>query len=275
MIVRIYKGRKINKILCLSLLIPAVISLAATGFFTLADEPAAAHTFALLAMITGGFSLLYGFFWLLYGRMERKTELALKEILERQEPDEDPYRIDYREFVLPKARLIEKAEERFRRIVRWTEIVSVGSFVLIGGIQLVCGSLKSPLQLLYSLIFCAVIAVPGVLVQLRLYLKYAQSVPSRILLFPGKLVVDGSNLSAREIREIRVSPERVFNRNSPDVFREMLIRTEKSSVKYRMDFRTGTASGETPFWEEYGQFVEALSDWGRKNRVTVIVSYMA
>ncbi len=46
---------------------------AAAGFFTLADEPAAAHTFALLAMITGGFSLLYGFFWLLYGRMERKT----------------------------------------------------------------------------------------------------------------------------------------------------------------------------------------------------------
>jgi hypothetical protein len=117
--------------------------------------------------------------------------------------------------------------------------------------------------------------IPGLLIQFSLYLKYDQSVPSRILLFPGKLVIDSRRLSAREIREIRVSPARVLNRNSTDVFREMLIQTEKSRTKYRIDYRTGTVSNEQPFWAEYEQFLAALSEWGKQNRVQVTVSYMA
>ena len=112
-------------------------------------------------------------------------------------------------------------------------------------------------------------------IQLNLYREYEQSVPSRILLFPGKFIIDNVNVSAREIREISVSPVRILNRNSPDVFREMLIRTEKSSAKYRIDYRTGTDSNEQPFWAEYEQFITALSEWGTKNNVPVIVSYMA
>ena len=188
---------------------------------------------------------------------------------------EDPYLLDYQEFILPKADLVKKAGNRVDSIVRWTGICALGVFLLTGGIQLACGSLKSPVQLLYMFLFCILIMIPGILIQLSLYRRYEQSVPSRILLFPGKLIIDNVSLSAREIREISVSPARIFNRNSPDVFREMLIRTEKHSTKYRIDYRAGSAFNEQPFWAEYEQFIIALSEWGSKNKVPVIVSYMA
>ena len=117
--------------------------------------------------------------------------------------------------------------------------------------------------------------IPGILIQLCLYFVYDQSVPARIMLYPGKLIVDNASLSAREIQAIRVSPARIFNLNSPDVFREMLIRTEKSSVKLRIDYRTGTVSNEQPFWEEYGTFIAALSEWGVRNNVPVTISFMS
>ncbi len=275
MIVRLYKGKKINKMLCLFFLFFALISLIAAGVCALAIDSAVGYTLCILAMIAGGFSLLYGVLWLIYGRMERKKELELRETLEGQNAIDDPYRLDYREFILPKAALIKKAGTRARSIVRWTGIVALAVFVLIGIIQLACGSLKSPRQLLYMFLFCVLIMIPGILIQFCLYLKYDQSVPSRILLFPGKLVIDNMTLSANEIREIRVSPSQIFNRNSPDVFREMLILTEAGKAKYRIDYRTGTAFNELPFWEEYGQFTAALSEWGIKNNVPVTVSYMA
>ena len=272
---RIYKGKKLNRFLCLFFLPFAVIFLVAAAVFAAANNSAAAYVFCILALITGGFSVLYGVFWLLYGRSERKTERELREMIEGQSPVAAPDRLSYREFLLPKADLIKKAGNRVRGILRWTGILALGSFLLIGGIQLVCGSLKSPIQLLYLLLFCILIMIPGILVHLSLYLKYDQSVPSRILLFPGKLVIDSRRLSAREIREIRVSPARVLNRNSTDVFREMLIQTEKSRTKYRIDYRTGTVSNEQPFWAEYEQFLAALSEWGKQNLVQVTVSYMA
>ena len=55
----------------------------------------------------------------------------------------------------------------------------------------------------------------------------------------------------------------------------MLIRTEKSSVKLRIDYRTGTVSNEQPFWEEYGTFIAALSEWGVRNNVPVTISFMS
>lgn len=272
---RIYKGRKINRFLCLLFLILTLIFLIVAGIFALAKASEAGYTFYILAMITGGFSLLYGLFWFLYGRAERKAELKLREILEQKNAPEDPYLLDYQEFILPKADLVKKAGNRVDSIVRWTGICALGVFLLTGGIQLACGSLKSPVQLLYMFLFCILIMIPGILIQLSLNRRYEQSVPSRILLFPGKLIIDNVSLSAREIREISVSPARIFNRNSPDVFREMLIRTEKHSTKYRIDYRAGSASNEQPFWAEYEQFIIALSEWGSKNKVPVIVSYMA
>lgn len=275
MIVRLYKGKKINKMLCLFFLFFALISLIAAGVCALAIDSAAGYTLCILAVIAGGFSLLYGVLWLIYGRMERIKELELRETLKGQNAIDDPYRLDYREFILPKAALTKKAGTRVRSIVRWTGIAAFAVFVLIGVIQLACGSLKSPLQLLYMFLFCVLIMIPGILIQFCLSLKYDQSVPSRILLFPGKLVIDNMTLTANEIREIRVSPSQIFNRNSPDVFREMLILTEEGRTKYRIDYRTGTAFNEQPFWEEYGQFIETLSEWGKKNNVPVTVSYMA
>ena len=275
MVFRIYKGKKTNRFLCLLFLILTLIFLIAAGISALLKNPEAGCTFCILAIITGGFSLLFGLLWAVYGRTELKAERKLREILDPQYAPDDPYLPDYQEFVLPKADLIEKAGNRAGSILRWTGICALCVFLLTGGIQLAGGSLKSPLQLLYMLLFCIIIMIPGILIQLHLYRKYVRSVPSRILLFPGKLIIDNVSLPAREIREISVSPSRIFNLNSPDVFRELLIRTEKGRTKYRIDYRAGAASSGQPFWADYGQFVAALSEWGIKNSVPVIISYMA
>ena len=95
------------------------------------------------------------------------------------------------------------------------------------------------------------------------------------MLFPGKLVVDGVVFPVREIREIRISPDRIVDCNSPDVFRELMIRTEKDTVRLRIDYRAGAGSDQQPHWEEYAQFVAALSYWGTKNNVQVTILYMA
>ena len=275
MTIPVYKGRKINKILCLSFLGITLITLAAAGVCAALDRSALCQTFCILALITGAFCLVYGILWLIYGRKEKKTEKALNELLSQQYMPEDPARPDYREFVLPKARLTEAARKRSRSVLRWTGIMALGAFLLICGIQLACGAIGSPLQVLFILIFCVLITIPGLLAQLWLYLKYDRSVPSRIVLFPGKLIVDDTVFPVGEIREIRASPDRIMNPNSPDVFREMLIRTEKHSAKFRIDYRSGTTENEQPFWEEYAQFIAALSGWGAENDVPVIISYMA
>ncbi len=270
----VLKGKKINKILCLLFLGMAAISLAAAGVFALAKNPAAGHTFCVLALIFGGFALFYGMLWLIWSRKEKKAERALNEAAARQHAPEDPARADCREFVLPKDRLTEKARKRFHSILRWTGIAALGAYLLIGGLLFAFDSAKSPFQMVCLLVFCGLITVPGILVQRRLYRTYARSVPTRILLFPGKLVVDGTVFPSGEIREIRVSPEQIFNINSPGVFRELRIRTDGGGAQYRMDHRAGAHSDEQPFWEEYGAFVAALSDWGAENGVPVTVSFM-
>ena len=74
MTVPIYKGRKINKILCLSFLGITLITLAAAGVCAALDRSALCQTFCILALITGAFCLVYGVLWLIYGRKEMKTE---------------------------------------------------------------------------------------------------------------------------------------------------------------------------------------------------------
>ena len=145
---------------------------------------------------------------------------------------------------------------------------------MIGGIQFAAGVAISPLQLLCILLFGFLITIPGMLMQLGLYWEYVRSVPSRILLFPGKLIVDNCSFPAGTIREIRISPDRIYNRNSPGVFREMLIRTGKGGEKYRIDYRSGSGSNGAPFWEEYEAFIAALSGWGAGNGVPVVIAYM-
>ena len=81
---RIYKGRKINRFLCLLFLILTLIFLIVAGIFALAKASEAGYTFCILAMITGGFSLLYGLFWFLYGRAERKADRRRQPLCRRQ-----------------------------------------------------------------------------------------------------------------------------------------------------------------------------------------------
>ena len=272
--VPVYKGRKINKILCVFFLVPTLILLLAAAVSALTGRSEAGYALCITALITGAFSLLYGILWFLYGRKEKETELALNDLLGSQYVPEDPARSEYREFLLPKTRLTETARGRLRMIVRWSLITPFGVLLLIGGIQYAAGGAVTPLQLLYVLLFGFLIAIPGILIQLGLYREYARSVPSRILLFPGKLIVDNRSFPAGTIREIRVSPERIYNRNSPGIFREMLIRTEKGGEKYRIDYRSGSNSNDAPYWEEYEAFIAALSGWGAENGVPVVIAYM-
>ena len=272
--VPVYKGRKINKILCLFLLPLTLILLLAAAVSALTGRADKGYALCITALITADFSLLYGILWFLYGRKEKETELALNDLLGSQYVPEDPARPRYREFLLPKTRLTETARGRLRMIVRWSLITPFGVLLLIGGIQFAAGGAVTPLQLLYVLPFGFLIAIPGILIQLGLYREYARSVPSRILLFPGKLIVDDRSFPAGTIREVRVSPERIYNRNSPGVFREMQIRTENGGEKFRIDYRSGSASKDAPYWEEYEAFIAALSSWGAENCVPVEIAYM-
>lgn len=269
------KGRMINKILCLLFLVVTLILLAAAGVSAFFERSDVSQVLCTLALITGAFSLFYGILWFVYNRKENRAEKILRETIEQQYTTEDSSALGYWEFILPKALLTETARKRFFNIIRWLLIIAPGMSILIWVILVVFDSTRSFLQLYYLFLFCLLVSVPGILVQWCLYKVYGRSVPSRILMFPGKLVVDDQVFSTGETREIRVSPVRIFNFNSPAVFREMLIRTDKSSKKYRIDFRTGSVSNEQPFWEEYEPFVAALSQWGSENGVSVTVSYMA
>ena len=274
MIMPIYKGRKLNKILCLIFLALTLILLAAAGVSFLLDNAALGRTFRIIALITGAFTLVYALLWLLYAKKESRAEQAMNAVLRRQYSAAEAARTEYREFTVPKAELTKAARRRYDSILLWSGITALGSFLLILGIQLACGSLRSPAQAVYVLVFCLLIMVPGVLVQGSLYRKYADAVPSRILLYPGKLVVDDTSYSASAIRELRVSPDRVVNPHSPSVFRELLIRTDAQTAVYRIDYRSGTSANEQPFWAEYEAFLAALSAWGAENGVTVTVAFM-
>ena len=199
MTVPIYKGRKVNKVLCLSFLLVTMILFMTAGIFAFLKKSAVCDTFCILALISGAFSLLYGTLWLIYGLKEKKTERELSEFFGRQNLPVDPARPDYREFFLPEERLKGMSRKRFRSVLRWTGFAALAAFLLICGIQLAVGSLASPLQVLFIFLFCALITIPGILVQLYLFLKYDCSVPSRILLFPGKLIVDDTVFLAGEI----------------------------------------------------------------------------
>ena len=275
MTIPVYKGRKINKILFIVFLTITLILLAAAGISALLARPEIAWTICIIALITGAFSLLYGILWFIYGRKEKKTEQVLNEVFGQQYASEDTIQPDYREFLLPKDRLTETALRRFRSIVLWTGIAALGVFLLICVILYAAGSSPDPLHQLSILLFSILIMVPGILVQQGIYQKYEQSVPSRIMLFPGKLIIDNTCFYAGEIREIRISPDHAYNPNSPDVFREMQVQTDTRTAAYRIDYRNGTPANGQPFWAEYESFIAALTSWGAVNNVRVFISYMS
>ena len=272
-IIAVFKGRKINKILCLSFLVMTLIFFGACVIIALFNTEMG-EVFLILSVISGGLSIIYGLLWLVWRKKEQTAEMTMREAFEQQKAAQDGSRFVAKEFDLPKKRLIETALQRFHSIIRWTVIVALGVILLIGGILLATGSLVHAIQLIYLILFSLLIMFPGLMVQWCLYRLYNRSIPSKILLYPGKLIVDHTVFQPREIREIRVSPNQLYNRNSPAVFREMQIRTKRGSSRYRIDFRAGSETNEQPFWAEYEQFVEALYDWATENGVSVNILFM-
>ena len=100
--VPVYKGRKINKILCLLFLLLTLILLLAAAVSAVTDRADTGYALCITALITGAFSLLYGILWFLYGRKEKETELALNDLLGGQYAPEDPARSEYRDFAFRK-----------------------------------------------------------------------------------------------------------------------------------------------------------------------------
>lgn len=267
----LYKGRMLNKILCLVLLVLTLILLGTAALFFLTGNEDIAAVFGILAAILGGFALIYGVMWFIWGRKEKKADQVLNTIFSSSQV---PGTVTCQEFRLPKEWLKAAAGKRFFTILHWILAAMLGIFLFLGILLSVTGSLRTPLQLVYGLVFCLLIALPGSLVQWHLYRQYVRSIPEKIQLFPGRLVIDDTFYAAGEIREILMSSEHLMNQNSPAVFREMQVRTETSSTTYRIDYRVGTPDNGQPRWEAYDQLIEALSRWGTDNSVTVRIQFM-
>ena len=266
----IYKGKKINKMLCIMFLVMSVVLLALMIILRLLGKPAV----FVLPLITGAFALVYGILWAFWAGKEKKAEEKLRQALEARSTEYAPGGFKPREFLLPKDRLMEEAYKRFRGVIKWVAIGSLGFTALITVILLFSHALNNPLQPLYLLIFCLIAAVPGTIIQWVIYRKYEASVPQRICLYQGSLVIDGNVFSSQEILNITISPNRIMNTNSPMIFREMLVTTSRGETLFRIDYKAGNAAGGQLCWEEYPLFSEALKAWGEANLVPVTIAYM-
>ncbi|MBR5382793.1 MAG: hypothetical protein IK133_03135, partial [Clostridia bacterium] len=224
--------------------------------------------------ITGGFALLYGILWAFWAGKEKKAEEKLRQALEARSLKHSPGGFEPREFLLPKDRLTEEAYKRFHGILKWVAIGSLGFAALISIILLFSHALSNPLQPLYLFFFCVVVAVPSVIIQWIIWRKYEASVPQKICLYQGSLVIDGKVFLSQEILNITISPNRIMNINSPMIFREMLVRTSRGETLCRIDYKAGNAAGGQLCWEEYPLFSEALKAWGEANLVPVTIAYM-
>ena len=272
--VPIIRGKKVNRYICLIFLVLAVIFLGLAVALAQLQKPELSSTFFSLTMITGGFSLFYGIGWFFWYRKEKKAEEELRMAAASQRLPQGAGRQTSWEFILPKEHLTDSAFRRLMNIIRWTGIAAYGVFLLIMGIQLACGSLQRPFQIVYTLLFCILITIPGIIVQWVIYKKYARSVPQHILMRPGEFVIDDRAFALRDIEKIRISADRVYNPNSPAVFRNLLVQMDGYDALYRIDYRSGSASDGQPFWEEYELFSDALISWGEENSIPVIIDYM-
>ena len=274
MFLPIVSGRKLNKAVCLAFLAMSLPLLAAAAYFWLSGSLSAGRGFLTPALILGGISLPYGIGWLYWARKEKRAAREIAEAQKKLQASPEEGRMLSREFSVPKAKLIEKALKRNRSIVKGAAIAALCAAAVITVILLFCGALNDPMQLIFVLIFCALITLPGLILQWIIYRTYVKTVPSEILLFPGKLVVDFDVWSAASIRTVRVSPARIMNLNSPSLYRKLEIESSAGSRKFRLDYRMQATDGSQPVWEEYPAFLSALSLWGEENGVPVDVQYM-
>lgn len=270
----IVKGRRINKILCFICLIPAVIFLIFAGIFFACGKEPLAQTFLIIGAVTGGFALLYGVLWMIFAFLEGKRQRALEKI-NAEKAGQREAEFTCKEYLLPREKLTRAARKRFREIVIWSCMIA---FLTSAGILLLLffsKALKEPAQILYTLMFGVMIMLPGILIQLEILNRYASSVPGKVVLFPGKMVVDQTVYAASSIKNIRITSSEVMNPNSPAVYREMRINYgEGSNCIYRIDYRMRGDPQKQPEWAEYSGFVSDLYAWGNENRVVVTIDYM-
>ena len=74
----IYKGRRINRFLCITFACLCAVSLAASGTAWLLDDTGIKSVCFIFAQITGAFALLYGVLWAVWARKENKAEQKLR-----------------------------------------------------------------------------------------------------------------------------------------------------------------------------------------------------
>lgn len=268
------KGRRINKFLCLGLSAMAALFLVAAAVCAICREPVFAQVMCFIAVIWAGFAAVYGIGWLVYARKEaaqqKKIERAA-EILaeENEEGDDGPA---FAEFTLPRDELINTAKKRLYETAAIFPVVSAVVFVLLYGFLLFSVGFNGIGHLILVALFCLLIAVPGIIVQVHIYRDYTGNVPQSIRLFPGKLIIDGRQLTGAEIENISVSAFKSANKNTTAIFREFTVKTRSGILKKHIDFRT--IGKNCPRWQEYGVFLIELQKWAEQNRVSLTVNYM-
>ena len=266
----VVKSRRLNKILCLIFTAGAACFLIFAALFRAADKEALCYTFFVLSVILAGFGAFYGVLWFIFADKENKVQKKIEEIEEYSESSDQ--KKEYREFILPKKEMTESAKKRFEKIVRLMPVMVIVLFVLIYGIQFFTAGFAGWRHLLTVLLFCILICVPGILLQYAIYRYYVGRIPNKISFYQEKLYIDKVAFLTKQIREIRISSEKLINRYSPSLYRQLTIDAEDGSCSYLIDYRA--ENKEAPHWPEYGNLVEELRKWAEENRIELKVNYM-
>ncbi|MCQ2433092.1 MAG: hypothetical protein MJ175_10870 [Clostridia bacterium] len=267
----VIKGRRLNKLLCLTFLSMALVFLIIAGIYRLSGEPVLAEVLCVLAGIVGIFCLFYGFLWFIYYRTEQKRQTKLMRAAEILAQDSEEERADDHEFIIPREALTEAAWHHFRSIALALVIAALTAFMIVYGILLITNGFGGIAHLLITALFCFLVTLPGTLVQYIIYRNYARSVPGRILLFPGKLLVDERQFTVRDIEKVTISSYRSANSSSAALYRKLTVQTAGRTFTYTIDYR---AAGGNPRWAGYGLLLVSLQTWAQQNRVTLVVDYM-
>ena len=262
---------RVNKILCLVLLSMVFAFLMVGGGYTLLGDPDMGLLLCVPAAIAACFCLLYGILWGVYAHKEKKHQRKLEEVAKLfSEPDDSA--VTYHEFILPRKELIHASKNRLQRIAFALLVSGIVQFVIMYGIMYLSNGYGGIRHLISVMGFAFVVVTPGILMQYIVFRKYARAVPERIMLFPGKIIVDGLQYCTYEIKSITVSSIRSVSKDTSVLYRKLKIYTKKQVREYTIDYRF--AVDDNPRWSGYGEFLMALRSWAEQNRVKLTVDYM-
>jgi len=260
------KNRKINKVFCLVMLAVAVIFLIlGVAFYLPGKNTALAKTFWMLAAIIGGYGLIFGIKWFLNSRNEEKIRQKLEKDFRMPEESDEYLTYSYR-FHLPYEDLIETARLRFLKTIRGCLLGSLITFVLIYGLLFFTIGFAGFRHMALVAVFCLMIMLPGVIIQFNIYRKYRNSVPQRIVMYPGNLTVDDRRFEVHRIKKCCITPAHPQKDHvSVGAYRRLMIITTDKTYEYMLDYRS-SAPG-VPRWDKFEELTEALQTWAVKNQV--------